>query len=499
MKFYFLNYPNQIEKKKENADVPCVFLVDDNWDDYGFETLFHAYFCDRNREIIELESVKILDKRTKITKLEKEFNKLNENYCSLGTNLDYYDILKKLGGKIYEEILYGLNDAAFQSEIGEKFSNLEGFQKSLLRYTSSRKTYEKAKEMFNDNIIKANIHISSTIKGRINIISNKNYNFNYKFKIPEAESAHIIDFNFVYDKYLPFRTFVLIGKNGTGKTKILSTLAKDLSGEYNDSEGKFKPKMPKFSKILAISYSAFDKFEKSNEGKEKNLSYLHFGIIDDKGEVNYEEMNIKLRKSISRLKKLDRIDEWKNSLEEIGNKNLLGKIYNSIVKKNSFEILDSLSSGQRMIVEIISNIIANIQEETLILFDEPEIHLHPNAIAVLTKILNKILSKFNSYSIIATHSPLIIQQTPAKYIRIIKRFDGNIPDVQKMKIESFGENLTTITNEIFNTIDVDDNYKNVLEKLAQNMDYKDILNKFENKLSFNAKIYLKSLSKNNLE
>lgn len=481
MKFYFLNYPNEIEKKKKNVDVPCVILVDDNWDDYGFQTLFHAYFCDQNREITELESVKILDKRRNTTKLENEFNKLDQNYCSLGTNLDYYEILKNLGEDIYLKIFKGLNDVAFNPEIGEQFDDLEGFQKSLLRYNSSRKTYEEAKKLFEEHNI-----------------ANK-FNFSYEYKIPEAESAHYIDFNFIYDDNLPFRTFVLIGKNGTGKTKILSSLAKDLSGEYYKSEGIFKPEMPKFSKILTISYSAFDKFEKYDEGKEKNLSYLHFGIIDDKGEVNYEKMNLKLKNSISRLKKLNRIDEWKNSLEEISNKNLLEEIYNSIVKNGSFEILDSLSSGQRMIVEIISNIIANIQKETLILFDEPENHLHPNAMAVLIKILNKILNKFNSYSIIATHSPLIIQQTPAKYIRIIKRFDGNVPDVQKMRIESFGENLTTITNEIFNTIDVDDNYKSVLEKLNQVMDYKDILDKFENKLSFNAKIYLKSLTKNNLE
>ena len=84
----------------------------------------------------------------------------------------------------------------------------------------------------------------------------------------------------------------------------------------------------------------------------------------------------------------------------------------------------------------------------MILFDEPETHLHPNAISSLLNTIFRLVKRFESFCIIATHSPLIIQEIPARNIFIIER-ENNIAFVRELERESFGENLTVITQDIF--------------------------------------------------
>lgn len=126
-----------------------------------------------------------------------------------------------------------------------------------------------------------------------------------------------------------------------------------------------------------------------------------------------------------------------------------------------------------------------------LLFDEPELHLHPNATANTMRMFYRLLEEFNSYAIIATHSPLIIQEIPSKYIRSLARVN-NVLTIHTPDNECFGENVTKITDDIFDVRSTESNYKSILRKLIQKMEYEDILELFNGKLSFNAMIYLKN-------
>ena len=126
-----------------------------------------------------------------------------------------------------------------------------------------------------------------------------------------------------------------------------------------------------------------------------------------------------------------------------------------------------------------------------LLFDEPELHLHQNATANTMRMFYRLLEEFNSYAIIATHSPLIIQEIPSKYIRSLARVN-NVLTIHTPDNECFGENVTKITDDIFDVRSTESNYKSILRKLIQKMEYEDILELFNGKLSFNAMIYLKN-------
>ena len=127
----------------------------------------------------------------------------------------------------------------------------------------------------------------------------------------------------------------------------------------------------------------------------------------------------------------------------------------------------------------------------------PETHLHPNAIYQLISILYEILNKTNSYAILATHSPIIIQQIPSRYVRILSEIDNHIT-IKQPSLETFGENLTTLTNEIFGNNMNEEYYKKILEKIATPQTLQreiDIDDLFERNLKLKCKNLLRGQKK----
>ncbi|MCR8659175.1 ATP-binding protein [Paenibacillus endoradicis] len=465
-----------------DAEYPCVVLTVDTWDDwYRYETLFSLNYHESKNKHEHIGRVKIYKIDTLITRnvMDETFNQLDEDYCSLGQDLEYYEKLAKLG-LISKEILFALRDSAIHQDIRKKFENLDAFQNSLLRFSEAEKALNQAEEDF----------FGKNPEKRI-------FEFNFSCKLESATMDHSIDFNFKEDKRLPFRINVLIGKNGTGKTQVLSKLGNVLSG-YKHNHGIFTPSRPLFSKVIAISYSAFDNFEKphqneySEKGSKSVFSYIYCGIQGGNGVYTLEEIKENFLTSYNKVVKQGRKEQWRKILEHIIEKEHIHIL--DQIEQGNFDI--HISSGQNIILSTITDVIANIENESILLFDEPELHLHPNAMSNLIRMFNVLLDEFKSYAIISTHSPIIIQETPSKYVHVFKRIQ-NTPTVKKLDLESFGENLSNITNEIFGVKNIESNYKVWLEKMVndENLTFDGIQAIFEDNLSLNALTYLKILFK----
>ena len=134
--------------------------------------------------------------------------------------------------------------------------------------------------------------------------------------------------------------------------------------------------------------------------------------------------------------------------------------------------------------------------DSLIIYDEPETHLHPNAISELTNTLYKLCSEFESYCLIATHSPLIIQEILSRNVYILDR-ENNSLYIRHPSTETLGENLTVITNEIFGNRDIPDYFKIQLKELVDNgLNYQQIISDMGSQnipVSLNINLYLRSL------
>lgn len=462
-----------------------IILNYDNWNDYSYRASFGMYFCDESGAVHEIGFPKIYywendEARTEHysihTKesLGRNINFLGPEYCSLGQDLSYYKNLKELLPKEYVEILRRLNDIAIFPELKERFINEKGVQSSLLRFSGAEKALNEAHEIIS------------------NRQSEKNVSFQYRVNVPYDSLPVDLSFDFERSQHLPYRINILIGKNGTGKTQILSKLASSLSGFTEERESnQFINGRPLIDKVMSISYSAFDQFRRppTAETINRSFSYVYCGIQSEHGTLSIDQLRENFSVAYQTICERGRENIWKEVLSE-----LMESEHQIIIEMIESGKLNEIvwSSGQHILICTITEIIAKIENESIILFDEPEIHLHPNAIANVMRMFYRLLEQFNSYAIFSTHSPIILQEIPSKYIQILVRED-NILTVRRPDIECFGNNISDIITDVFDVSIHESNYKTMLKVLRKKMEIGDIQCLFSNRLSLNALIFLKNI------
>jgi hypothetical protein len=455
------------------------------WNDFSNFSEYELFYFTTQENSLSIGNVKIIKRDSSNTpdNIEKIFSSLSEEYCSLGQSVEYYENFKNLFGNEFLSKLWALKDAAFFTDIQENYENDYFFKNSLIRYDEQEQ-------------------ILRSIKYRIYDYDLKNlYSFKYHFQPKYAESSIDIDFNFDNESEVPNRIYALIGKNGTGKTQLVSALPLDISTKSNQS---FIPKSPLFSKVIAVSYSIFDKFEIPK--KNSSFNYVYCGLRETDGEL-YSEKGLKLRfhNSWKKIKSNRRFEKWMNLLPLFMDVDLVKEFivededdsFSHIVDIKAFNVVSGkLSSGQSILLYILTEIVANIRYDSLIIYDEPETHLHPNAISQLMNTIYELTNEFRSYCIIATHSPLIVRELLSKNVYVLEK-ESNILVARRPLIETFGENLTVITEEIFGNRDVPKQFKIILERLVKKgytFDHIiDLLQSGNIPLSLNAMILLKSI------
>lgn len=401
---------------------------------------------------------------------------------------------KKNCPKDYIDVLIRLNDLATNPKLQDRFLSQNGVENSLLRESSAEKALKEAADLLETN----------------RLIEN-NLSFTYYTDVPYMQGIMTkFSFNFNKNLYLPYRINALVGKNGTGKTQVLTNLANHLSGLLL-TDGNFEDKRPPFYKVISISYSAFDSFkvkrwenikwnnDADENAKSQNLlfenkdmqSYVYCGIQSEQGTLSLDSLKKNFQMAFSRVNEKNRISSWEKIMREVMEAEHI-KVVEKVLHGESDEV--NWSSGQHILICTLTEVLANIENESIILFDEPEIHLHPNAISNTIRMLNKLLEEYNSYAIIATHSPLIVQEIPSRYIQILER-ESDVLTVRRPSIECFGENTTQITSEVFDVRSRESNYRMYLRYALDNMPFEDVVNLFDNKLSFNALLYLQAYAK----
>ena len=224
-------------------------------------------------------------------------------------------------------------------------------------------------------------------------------------------------------------------------------------------------------------------------------SYVYCGLLHENRLISEDEMYMKLKENLVEINRMQRLDVWKSIMESIfdGTEDLERVFPQEALSKKDInkDSFTTLSSGQKIISHIFTQVVASITEDSLLLIDEPEIHLHPNAISSFMRMLNRLLEKFNSFAIISTHSPIVLQEIPAKYVRV---FDNNVSYDTKLWEECFGDNISSIIKNVFNVRPDESNYKSFfLQKKEEGFSKKGIENLFSDNLSMNAELYLNLL------
>lgn len=475
-----------------------LILKSDNWDDFGVKAAFHLTLVVNNVSK-DIGEVKIIDKAKSSggTEIKDGAVAISKSCCSLGQTIEYYKTIHRLGEALEEEVLRALRDCTYDDDVYDEFKDTPQFTSSAIRFSTSVQALKFAKDLYSKTFI-PNKYAS--------------YSFNFNSLVPGFSEEYHLKFEFFEEETakIPSNVNVLIGRNGTGKTLILSDLAKAISGYGYDSKDellqarsfRFPSGRPGFGKVIVVSYSAFDSFK--IPGKTKNeqneldkqghiFGYKYCGLRERIGTDKYriktaQEVESEFTQAVDAMQNTDKHKEWHLCLSHI----LSDPSFASTRSKDLVSQFSILSSGQKIVLSILAQILQHIEPASIIIIDEPETHLHPSLMSSLMHALRVTLQKNNSYAIIATHSPVILQETPSKFVQVLS---GNrqFPQVKNLKLESFGEEISTLTEEVFGVSFEESNFYTVLKKLSDaGLSAKEINGLFGKRLGLTARSFIAS-------
>jgi len=479
---------------KRGKPRPEFILVPRIWYDFSHRTTFTLEQHEPGTEPRLLGTVKIVEREPKRGEDGKfhpsvpiHFDELGSKFVSLGQDEDYYKrLLNLLGLQRAGELLTAMSDISWQPALAVPFETTSSFRNSLIRYNTAHRARRAGRAI----ILGQTIHESAA--------------FRYRAHIPGASTSLKINVQFDGSDKVPGRIACLIGRNAVGKTQVLAALAGDLTQitqksleEAEKREDRFFGGRPLFTRVVAVSYSAFDKFRRS---KAVDTGYVYCGLRNEKGVPSISHLTTEYERSIRRVIEAGRMVTWRKSIRQVLDrrdesfKQLLNSQEDGSVSASGF--LDRLSSGEAILTHLTTALVSWLEPFSLVLFDEPETHLHPNAVANLFNVLTELLTENDSYALVASHSPIVLQEIPRKRVLVLSR-EGDVTTSANLETESFGESLSELTRHVFETNEIENLYKTTLAELANEESVKRTLARFDGQLSQNASAYLlaKHLSK----
>ena len=218
-----------------------------------------------------------------------------------------------------------------------------------------------------------------------------------------------------------------------------------------------------FSNVVHVSFSAFDDFQyfQERDSNSSDIQFTYIGLQDIMNRKvtltkNPDQLAEEFLNSAKLCTKGARADRWKKALSvleidavfadaEVAN--LVGLSDNKF-QRESLAIYKKLSSGHKIVLLTITKLIECVQEKTLVLMEEPEEHLHPPLLSAFIRALSDLMINRNGVAIIATHSPIVLQEVPRSCVWGIYRYGKHIK-ARRPSRQTFAENVGILTGEIF--------------------------------------------------
>lgn len=485
MKFYVLSR----FAKPTISEQPCVCLNWDEWNDYNYFTAFHLHYFDEDQTDHNIGAIKIAfrgQEKSERAKFQtgEFFEQIDPNYFSIGASDEYYENLNKFAEEIRIEILTGLNDVAFDLNLLNQIAEEQVFKVSFLR------NYEF------DTIIEQ-LHNIALGGARLT-------EFSFIYTYPSVVVTNpTLTFQVVPFVLPPSNLHVVIGRNGVGKTHLLRNLRRSFfenNYEYGNLEFVSIDQEPKsFINLVDVSYSMFDEVTEINSLHENyyrvgNQKERKYKIGEDYTKDDFLISVSNINSESNKLKRLRNCIDILSSDQIFKSSELYDTLKDS--KKNYLrlkETYNKLSSGHKIILDVIVKLVDKVGEKTLLIMDEPETHLHPPLLSSFVRALSYLLIDRNGVGIIATHSPVILQEVPKDCVWKLQRSGAEIK-AERLEVETFGTNIDVLTREIFGLEVTDSGFHNILKKVAiESRNYDEAILKFNNELGADGRAILRTL------
>lgn len=159
---------------------------------------------------------------------------------------------------------------------------------------------------------------------------------------------------------------------------------------------------------------------------------------------------LSILKNINKFQKLPILSMDNDELYQLSiliKLNLITVTNIKVQKKNTIMKIQELSSGEKSILSIIFSLLSNLEHNSLICIDEPEVNLHPEWQEKIIELLEKVSSNYyGCHFFIATHSPQIISGIKNDNTFILDLNTNLVKNSSKFKNRSSDFQLSEVFN-----------------------------------------------------
>ena len=524
MRFNVVKSTDEINNDNE------IYLIHTSWDDwFQYKTKYRVYLK-RNGYIVKLGETKIaeIDLESGGPNLPETFETLDNKFYSLGTDSEYYEnILKIFSSDLERNDFYrSLRDVAADSRIYENVKDLDPFISSLSRgirntliegnfrrlsqgisepqaFSFSFVPNESCKLEFNINPLNkpvpTNVHAivgrngvgkSTLLKDLLLSIKEGDTS---KFITGDSDSARFENIHDFFSNILFFSYSIFdekheikpnYDKSGmsfipiTNSSTLLSICKekypdKDFYDYYatkikrlkffNESDECISPgeisKRDTIGTSNATDTSNTENTEVAKEAKKPNPWTWIFmdSLLNclEKKPVLWASM-MKILYSDPMFSELDCISIVKNYFQQESNEYL----------RTFYNFFEKLSSGHKIVMLSLTRIIELAEEKVLVVIDEPELYLHPPLLSSFIRCLSELMIQRNGVAILATHSPVVLQELQSDTVYKIHRI-GESLKAERPEIETFGQSISSLMSEVFSLETEKSGFITVIDKLIE--------------------------------
>lgn len=142
----------------------------------------------------------------------------------------------------------------------------------------------------------------------------------------------------------------------------------------------------------------------------------------------------------------------------------LADIWDAVENEEIMKSFTKMSTGHKFFTHVMTHMIAYLQDDSIVLFDEPENHLQPCLLSYMMQCIRQVTALRHSVVLVATHSPVVLQELMSDNIFVIRR-DGDTINVSHPEIQTFGANFGMINSHVFDLTGDVTLFRNVIEEL----------------------------------
>lgn len=296
------------------------------------------------------------------------------------------------------------------------------------------------------------------------------FKFLYQFPIFAGAPPVGLDFLVEPNAQPPTNVQVLIGRNGVGKSRCMRHMVLSLLGRPpppQESYGEMHLQQDAladwaFAGLVLVSFSAFDDFDVVPEpGDKMPCTIVGLRKPSQPGGQSQAkskpELAVDFRRSLEKCLVGQKKRRWLSAIQTLEADDLFQEAEISQLSDRDQDpiwaaqverIFERLSSGHSIVLLTITKLVELVDEKTLVFLDEPEGHLHPPLFSAFIRCLSDLLVKRNGVAIVATHSPVVLQEVPSSCVWKLRR-SGPVTVAERPTVETFGENIGVLTRDVF--------------------------------------------------